>query len=204
MTTIIGLTGHAGSGKDTVAALLAERFNVCRLAFADSLKHEIAHAFGIDRQLLENPFSKGVQTDQLALRNCTEPGFCAYSWGLAMLDAVTPRTIMQTWGDWRRGQDPDYFVKRTTEVMRTVIDDVDAVILTDCRFPNEAQMVSLLNGELWRIVRPDGPKPTRHPSEWLLDGHAVNAEIVNDGSTEQLAKIATDLFLYALGRREAA
>ena len=47
---IIGITGGIGSGKSTVAAILAEKLN-CRLINADALSHEAAGDDGIKRQL---------------------------------------------------------------------------------------------------------------------------------------------------------
>jgi len=111
-TTIIGLIGQAGSGKDTVAALLGERGWMYQIAFADHLKTEVIEAFDLPRTLLYTPELKEVPTEKLALRNCREAGYVAAYWGLANLAAVTPRSIMQTWGDWRSSQDPDYFITR--------------------------------------------------------------------------------------------
>lgn len=207
--TIIGLLGHAGAGKDTVALLLAERFRVARVAFAEALKLEIAAAWGIERDLLDSPWAKEAKTPALALHKCMNQDFVAYAWELGLpglQDGLTPRTVMQRWGDWRRSVDPDYFVKIALEIVRTVTDGdgVDAVLLTDVRFPNEADLVRSLGGDLWRITRPEGPQPSRHPSEWQLAGEPVDTEIVNDGSIEQLAKVATDLLLITMGRRAAA
>lgn len=206
---VIGLLGHAGAGKDTVALLLAERFRVARVAFAEALKLEIAAAWGIERDLLDSPWAKEAKTPALALHKCMNQDFVAYAWELGLpglQDGLTPRTVMQRWGDWRRSVDPDYFVKIALEIVRTVTDGdgVDAVLLTDVRFPNEAGLVRSLGGGLWRITRPEGPQPSRHASEWLLAGEPVDAEIVNDGSIEQLAKVATDLLLITMGRRAAA
>lgn len=217
---VIGLLGHAGAGKDTVALLLAERFRVERVAFAELLKREIATYWRIDRALLDDPFSKGTRLDALALHNCvpmtdkdtTAAEFKAFAYELGlhgMEDGLTPRTVMQRWGDFRRAQDPDYFVKVAAVIVLTVADELagenlDAVLLTDVRFPNEAGLVRSLGGRLWRITRPEGPQPSRHASEWLLAGEPVDAEIPNDGSIELLAKRVTDLMDAALGRRAAA
>lgn len=207
--TIIGLLGHAGAGKDTLALLLAERFRVARVAFAEALKLEIAAAWGIERDLLDSPWAKEAKMPALALHKCMNQDFVSYAWELGLpglQDGLTPRTAMQRWGDWRRSVDPDYFVKFALEIVRTVTDGdgVDAVLLTDVRFPNEAGLVRSLGGDLWRITRPGGPQPSRHASEWQLAGEPVDAEIVNDGSIEQLAKVATDLLLITMGRRAAA
>lgn len=206
---VIGLLGHAGAGKDTVAMLLAERFRVARVAFAEALKLEIAAAWGIERDLLDSPWAKEAKTPALALHRCMNQDFVSYAWELGLpglQDGLTPRTVMQRWGDWRRSVDPDYFVKIALEIVRTVTDGdgVDAVLLTDVRFPNEADLVRSLGGDLWRISRPDGPQPSRHASEWQLAGEPVEAEIPNDGSIELLAKRVTDLMDAALGRRAAA
>lgn len=206
--TVIGLLGHAGAGKDTVASLIAERFNVARIAFADALRTEIAHAWGVDRALLEEPATKHVQAPALALHRCKVQAFVAYAWELGLpglRDGLTPRTVMQRWGDFRRACDPDYFVTRALEIVRTVTDgeQLDAVILTDVRFTNEAALVRGLGGQLWRVVRPGAIAPNGHRSEHELADLQVDAEIVNDGSLEQLAKVSADLMLYAMGRAES-
>jgi hypothetical protein len=203
---IIGLIGHAGAGKDTVAQLLAERYRIARLAFADALRDEISQAFGVEWALLADPARKLERTQQLALRNCTEPGFCAWAWELQFLDEVSPRTLMQRWGDWRRAEDTDYFVKLARDKLARLTErsELDAVIVTDVRFHNEARLVRSVRGELWRITRPQGPTPNRHPSEWLLLEALVDAELANDGSLEQLAKKAADAFGEARRLRDLA
>lgn len=207
MPAVIGLLGHAGAGKDTVASLIAERFHVARVAFADALKLEIAHAWGVDRVLLDSPWAKESTTPALALHRCKVQAFVAYAWELGLpglQDGLTPRTVMQRWGDFRRACDPDYFVDRAFAIVRTVTEraQLDAVILTDVRFVNEAALVRGMGGQLWRVVRPGATAPTGHRSEYELADLQVDATIVNDGSLEQLAKIASDLMLYAMGRVE--
>ena len=43
---IIGLTGYKGSGKDTAASHLVEKYGFTRVAFADKLKKSAAACFG--------------------------------------------------------------------------------------------------------------------------------------------------------------
>ena len=50
LCTIIGLTGRAGAGKDTCAALTQEiNSDFVSFGIADTLKSEVADAFGTDQ-----------------------------------------------------------------------------------------------------------------------------------------------------------
>lgn len=59
-------------------------------------------------------------------------------------------------------------------------------ILTDCRFPNEAKAVKEKGGIIIRIDRPGVTAVNAHPSETGLDDWAFDAQIINDGSVEDL------------------
>lgn len=202
----IGLTGPSGAGKDSVARVLEARFRIATLSFAKVLKDELISAFDADERLFYDPALKTVQTDALTLRNCRDPQFVTYAWEIGHLAAVTPRTLMERWGDFQRSMEPDYFVRRAEQTLGLYerMGGLDAVLLTDVRFTNEAKMLADVGGELWRITRPGLVRQSHHRSQHELDNWPVAAEIVNDGTLEQLAKIATDLMLYALGRKEAA
>ena len=69
---IIGLTGPAGCGKDTVAQLLATHLGFAHLAFADALRVEVAHAYGIDHGMLTRRDTKEVPTGALAFDRCKD------------------------------------------------------------------------------------------------------------------------------------
>ncbi len=202
----IGLTGPSGAGKDTVARVLEQRFRIATLSFAAVLKREIVDAFDADDALFFDPALKMKATDGLTLRCCRDPGFVEYAWKIGHLATVTPRTIMERWGDYRRSQDINYFVHRVERTIERYqqMGGLDAVLVTDVRFANEAHVIEAFDGELWRVTRPGLVRQSHHRSQHELDNWPVAAEIVNDGSVEQLAKIATDLMLYALGRKEAA
>jgi hypothetical protein len=59
-------------------------------------------------------------------------------------------------------------------------------ILTDCRFPNEAQAVKERGGMIIRINRPGITAVNAHPSETSLDDYDFDAVIDNDGTIEDL------------------
>lgn len=193
---LIGLTGYSGSGKDSVARLLAERFRVARLAFADELKREVAAAWNVDVSLFHHAGLKEVRLHQLALARCTHVEFAARHWHLAQLDALKPRTVMQAWGDWVNEIDPGRYVRVVDAQWREVAaTEPQAVIVTDVRSDREYAWLQHHGGALWRVVRPGQRQPSGHATEWHQRYWRVDAEIVNDGSTEQLAKVASDLLL---------
>lgn len=205
VTPIIGLLGRAGAGKDTVWELLAERHPVMRLAFADQLKQEVCEAWCCSRHLLDDPAQKGRRQARLAVHHCSNREFIDYAVELSMPgmeEGLQARTVMQRWGDWRRAQDPDYFL-RPVELAIAMASTPEAspppaaIVVTDVRFPNEAEMLRKLGAALWRIERPDHRRYDAHRSERLADGFEVDHVIRNSGSVEQLAKIASDLFIDA-------
>lgn len=173
---LVALCGAAGAGKDTVADMLPAR----KLAFADALYREVAEAWGVEQHVLRCRETKETPTGELALFRCADDSFVEDShfgdhWGIARI----PRQILQWWGDYRRAQDPDYFVKQMQP-------DGDTVI-TDVRFPNEAALVRQLGGQLWQIRRPGYEAGgTGHASD--TDGSEFGPDYVieNDASLEQL------------------
>jgi dephospho-CoA kinase len=201
---LIGLTGYSRSGKDSTARLLAERFRIARCAFADALKREVAAAWHVDVNLFHDDDLKDTRLHQLALRRCTDVRFCADHWHLATLDALKPRTVMQEWGDWMNRNDPGRYVRILAAEVRELLEsDVQAVIVTDVRLQHEYEWLLHNGGRLWRITRPDQGQPSGHETEWRQRHWLVNAEIVNGGSTEELAKKASDLLLELIRPAEA-
>lgn len=193
---LIGITGRAWSGKDTVATLLQERRpGVGRAAFADALKAEAAAAFSADLKLFTDPALKEQPSRQLAAVRCSDPGFARYLGTLAWFGELRPRVIMQQWGDWRRAADPDYWVR----MLAITVDTARGLgfltfVVTDVRYPNELAWLRGAGGALWRVERP-GLKPlSGHSSEWALHDAPADVTITNDDSLELLEKRALDAF----------
>ncbi len=197
---VIGLMGTAGAGKDSTADVIVERamnsgIGADRFAFADRLRDEIAAAFGIDRRVLLDRTLKDKPLEQLALRRCTDAGFVSYAWELSTLPGIRPRTLLQRWGDWRRMQDPDYFIYPVeARRVQAVFSAVGIMVVTDVRYQNEAAWVRRNGGLLWRIVRPGLQIVDSHSSEHSSKDIPADAAIVNDGDLDHLQKVAFDLF----------
>ena len=70
----------------------------------------------------------------------------------------------------------------------------DAVVADDVRFPNEAKMIKLLGGEMWRIDRPDVANAFDHASEGSLNSYReFDRYITNDGTIEDLISKLQDI-----------
>jgi dephospho-CoA kinase len=55
---VIWLSGYAGAGKDTMASILWKKYDLQRVAFADSLKDFVAVKYGLERSLCDTPEGK--------------------------------------------------------------------------------------------------------------------------------------------------
>lgn len=193
---LIGLCGYSKAGKDFVARLLCERFRVARLAFADELKREVAAAWHVDVRLFHDPGLKDVSLERLALGRCTHQPFVDAHEHLAALPSLKPRTVMQAWADWVNAFDPGHYVRIVARHHRLIVDtEPQAVIVTDVRLDPEHDWLRAEGGALWRIVRPGQRQPSGHETEHRHRHWPVDAEIFNDGRSEQLAKAASDLLL---------
>lgn len=202
-THIFALTGLSGSGKDSAASVLVDACSFVRLAFADALYAEIAEAFNVERATLENREAKETPVPYLALRHCQHLGFI----GAAAVSAARPeletsrqamaefldqprsaREILQLWGtEYRRRQNPAYWTRIVVEKVATLRrGGMHHFIITDVRFPNEAQSVRLMGGKLWQVTRPGVAPVNPHASETDGAQFAPDCVIANDGDLQAL------------------
>lgn len=155
---VIGLSGKKLSGKDTVFMLLKEsmiNLTIERVAFADALKQEVAELLKVDVATIEQQKSRF-------------------------------RGILQWYGtDWRRADDENYWIKRAQEKINALAGTSDVVVVTDVRFPNEAELVRSNDGLLVRINR-QGPSTDTHSSETAMDGYTPDLVIDNTGTLDAL------------------
>lgn len=188
----IGLTGRAGAGKDTVAGILSGMYGFESFAFADALRQEIVGAFGVDPRRLTDRDRKETPDIALAIGRCNDGRFIArmHQLGHEISLARSPRQIMQWWGtDYRRSLDgSDYWLDRARETLEELHrGGYGKVAITDVRFPNEAEFIAALSGELWRIRRhkADHAVP-QHESERHISSFSVSCEISNETALEAL------------------
>lgn len=159
-----GLLGKAGAGKDSFFAALGKAGVDCkRFAFADELKREVADALGVS----------------VVEINANKPAY---------------RPVLQWWGEWRRGQNENYWVEKVAaRIDREKPEWQGVAVITDVRYPNEAEFVFGRSGSLIRITRADAGldgEQGNHPSETIADKIAAAMTVPNDGTREELTDLA--------------
>jgi hypothetical protein len=172
MTTVIGLTGRKGSGKDTAASVLVRDYGFGLVKFADPLKNMLSALFAY-QGASEDEIYRMLEGDLKEV-------------GVDYLQGKTPREAMQTIGtEWGRNLIGENI---WTDAAKRRIALCHDAIVTDLRFPNELRILRELGAITVRIVRPSlyANSFSAHPSEQFIDEMEVDAEIINDGSEREL------------------
>ena len=165
---VVAFAGTKGAGKDTAADVLVTEHDFTRVRMADGLKEMLRALLryrGTDDALIE----RYIEGD---LKETPCPA----------LNGRTMRHAMQTLGtDWGRKMiDEDIWVDSTHDRILAVGD----AVVSDIRFPNEAEMIKDLGGAVIRIDRDTGAADP-HISEQLTSGLLVDWVVRNDGTSPE-------------------
>jgi hypothetical protein len=163
---IIGLSGYAKSGKDTVASFITELHPQWEVKkFSGKLKDVASILTGVPAHLFED---QAFKTRHII------------GWDM------TVRELLQRVGTEgiRNGVHPDAWVN----ALFADYYQHDKWIITDVRFPNEAEAIRERGGKLIRVVRPGISAVNSHSSETALDDWDFDAVINNDGTLEDLKR----------------
>lgn len=186
---VIGITGKAGAGKDTIADHLVQKYGFAKYGFADPLKKVVCAAFDLHPKQVNDPDEK-EKIDNF--------------W------SVSPRQMLQFVGTELFRDHADKLVpglgsnfwvaraiKRITQLENL---GYPGVVINDVRFKNEADLiVNDHGGVLIRVVR-EGIKAVgipNHISEAGFDtDHYGDSYVViyNTGSKQQLYEEVDNLY----------
>jgi len=172
---IIGLSGYARSGKDTVADRLVTSHGFTRISFADALKETV---------YVLNPVVNGRRYAEIVDEQGLDAAKAGFPEVRRLLQFMGTEVGRQLWGE-------DFWVERLAMKVRSHHAQMYRegsldlrVVIPDCRFPNEAEFVQGSTaggrGQLWRIHRPGVGPLNDHPSETALDSHEFDAHLNND------------------------
>jgi dephospho-CoA kinase len=178
----IAICGRLRSGKDTVGNHLYIKYGFSQVAFGDALKKN-AHA--------------------------TFPWVSEFS---------KPRALYQQFGQLMRQIESDVWIKHAERAVKGAIDfnvhtgsEKIGIIISDLRQQNEYDWCRQNGFTIIRVTAPDDDRLWRaklagddfneadleHETESHIDGFAVDAEIVNGGTVDEL-KAQIDLILEAI------
>ncbi|NGO63988.1 deoxynucleotide monophosphate kinase [Rhizobium daejeonense] len=160
---IVAFTGQAGSGKSTATKYLAEKHGYTLVKFAGPLK-DMLRAVGMAEDEIEGSYK--------------ETSF-------AYLCGKTPRHAMQTLGtEWgRKCMGEDFWINLWRRRVEQVFAEAGRVVVDDCRFPNEAQAIRRLGGDIYRLVGRGGIAGHHESESGCGDEDLV---IANDNTPETL------------------
>ena len=168
MRMIIGLSGYAQVGKDTVAQMLVEDYGYTRIGFADIIKKAC---------YMLDPI---ISLDGMRLAHAVDK----YGWdGSKQVPEV--RRLLQVMGSevGRDLIDPQIWIELTLHNIKPE----DKIVVSDVRFRNEAEEIKWQRGEVWRISRIDKDAPVNiHRSETDMDSWDFDQYISNNGTLEEL------------------
>lgn len=186
MPRLIGLSGYAQSGKDTLAGFLVKDHGFTRVAFADKLREAL---YALNPRLNGDADSEWRLQDEVDL----------YGWEYAKKDPEV-RTLLQRMGTeaGRAIHGPDLWVDaafRGIEEADRRTGQFPLYVFTDCRFPSEADAIVARGGIVVRVVRRGFEPVNAHPSETALDDYKFDAYVQNDGPISDLAWAAERLAL---------
>lgn len=169
---VIGISGYARSGKDTIAEKLAE-VGYVRGSFADAIREALYKL---------NPIVIGSSpTYKIEIR--VQELVDSVGWEKAK-EAAEVRELLQRFG---------------TEVGREMFGDniwVDylfdslpdgaKVVIPDVRYPNEADAITELGGAVWRVERDGVSAVNSHISDSAMDNYPFKITAYNNGTIKEL------------------
>jgi hypothetical protein len=180
---LIAMHGKLGSGKDAAYERLSNLiYDTRRLAFADKLKDSACALLGIDRETMEQ--LKRNEDVELIWTDGVEQ--------LRAGDSLTMRLFLQRYGTEAHRDifGDSFWVDQTLPV--GMDHSSELIVLTDCRFENEAQRVHELGGEVWQVIGPEDDTGD-HPSERPLPDSLIDVVIDNTVRDDDFANLDREL-----------
>jgi dephospho-CoA kinase len=175
---IIGLTGYAQSGKDTVAKILVENYGYTRIAFADKIREFLYET---------NPMYDSVAGEPMFVKARVDRD----GWDKAKQFPHIRRLLQNSGVAARKVFGEDFWVAKAVQGL----DHSKNYVFTDVRFTNEADLLKKWTDtgtQIWRIKRLGIDAVNAHVSESQMDDYPVDQIFTNNGTIEELVNLVKD------------
>jgi hypothetical protein len=165
---LVGLTGPAGCGKDTVANMMTKE-GFTRYTLALPLKSGLQAMLGIPLEIWDDRVAKEQPLDWLGKSPRQLAQTLGTEWGRICVDQdLWVKLMLRRWQWLRSGSNP-------------------RMVVTDVRFNNEAKAIIEAGGTVWRVQRPTVAFVAEHVSENGVDSQFVTGVVKNEGDIDALA-----------------
>jgi len=169
---IIGITGKAGSGKDTLADHIVKNYGFEKKSFAGPLKKGVSELFSISMETLNDTVAKEQENPV---------------WN------KSPRQLMQWLGTdiLRKYIRDDFFIASLANDLNNSTSH--RIVISDVRFDKEAEYLKYLGVPIIRIetgmrktIATMGKKEAKHSSENGISERLIDYTIINDTTIDDL------------------
>lgn len=206
---VVALSGYKRAGKDSVADILVRDHGFTKMSFAAPVKRllrTLDPVVGSEQYLCDcgNMEDCPPVVDLIRISDLDAYGYDDES----IKESPWAEEVRDLWQRFAteviRAEDPDFWVRLAEKDL--LESGSDRVVFTDCRFPNEAEMIYGLNGpffadgelsfspiraSVWEISRP-GVEAGEHESEQHAGLLEEEIQIINDGSLEMLPAVVAE------------
>jgi hypothetical protein len=189
---IIGLCGAQGVGKDTVGNILVSEYGFTKITFATALKDVISILFSWPRDLLE-----GATEESRLWRETID-----MYWSEKMsIPDFTPRKALQFVGTdlLRRHLYNDIWVNIVENKIKMLLElnPQTNIVITDCRFINEFNMIKNFSGsQIFKIVKDNDIQLTNtllHSSEVDWQNYRFDRILYNKNTISDLENVIKNI-----------
>ncbi len=179
---IFAFSGLKGSGKDSAAEVLVREYGFTKIAFADAVR---------ELGLIIDPLIPRYNTGSHCRLSYMVK---TYGWDQIKREIPEVRRLLQIIGTegGRMLFGENVWVDILARRFPDIADSNTRYVITDCRFPNEAQFVDEHNGSIIWISRP-GVVSDGHASESDEIRRWRNWEIINDSDIESFKQCVRDI-----------
>lgn len=214
---IIGISGQAGSGKDTAADILLAKEGFIKLSLADPIKRFAQELWNFSDDQLFGPSEFRNKPDE------------RYPITEASREFLTARKVLQHFGtEGGRALDDDVWIRYAIKIAKILLttkreycyssklglqpyiefcpqgefktiegfpEQVKGIVIADCRFKNEIKFIKEAGGKLIRVIRPGaGLKGDfgKHKSEIEMESipdDVFDLVVQNTGTLDNLQSI---------------